>query len=259
MRNNKVILFISPCVNEMVLHRFQRLKGCIPANFDLFWIIYDEEDKSLAHSEHMFFLDADDLNDLGYNAINENIWYGSVNFITQYFRREYNNYDYYWNILCNVEFTGNWSILFLSYECDETDFIATHVEAYSESNSKWKIWNNVNFKEFFIRKESMLRCMSPVFRISGRALDFLDVFFKEGNWGHSDVLIPTALYHNGFEIEDFGGIGRFVPPGCRNNFYIGGADINSGTVRNSPYFLYSEVEALQIRNKLFYPLKLNIL
>ena len=44
----------------------------------------------------------------------------------------------------------------------------------------------------------------PVTRFSAQGLKFLDEKYKEGHWGHCEVVAPTLLDMNGYKVVDFG-------------------------------------------------------
>jgi len=74
--------------------------------------------------------------------------------------------------------------------------------------------------------------------------------------GHLEVLIPTLLHNNGFELEDFGGSGKFCQKENINRNYIGSdnntnGELNHGTMRYRPHQIYLGLR----KNMLYHPIK----
>ena len=75
------------------------------------------------------------------------------------------------------------------------------------------------------------------------------------------MLMPTALYHSGFKILDFGGKGEFVLPGYEERFYCIPSEkeetaIAGGTMRHLPEF--ADIASYHLDNKLFHPVKCDV-
>jgi hypothetical protein len=47
----------------------------------------------------------------------------------------------------------------------------------------------------------------------------VDEYYRRGWSGHFEATFPTIALHQGLEIEDFGGSGRFTKPGNTDRFY----------------------------------------
>lgn len=94
------------------------------------------------------------------------------------------------------------------------------------------------------------------FRISNAALNFIH-YAQTNNWqGHNEVLFPTLLFLEGYQISDFGGNGPFALKDMENKIYVDAhAGINgylaSGTMRYRPPITDQEL----IINKLHHPFK----
>ena len=122
-------------------------------------------------------------------------------------------------------------------------------------NKVWHWWYDTDWKDTGITLSQCVKSFNPVVRISGKALDFMDSFLKQGITGHFEVTESTALFLNGFRLLDMGGTGEFSDPRRPNLFYVQGRGINAGTMRWRPNFLPAEVEAFAGTNKIFHPLK----
>ena len=72
---------------------------------------------------------------------------------------------------------------------------------------------------------------------------------------HSEVFIPTVLFHSGMTLADIGGCGEFVPGGFENKYYIRLDGVNNGTIRYRPEFDASVLDNFQCENLIFHPVK----
>ena len=129
------------------------------------------------------------------------------------------------------------------------------MEQYDKSNTDWQWWNVIEFSGKEIPLEKRVKSFNPIYRLSEHSLSFLHNYLSNGNAGYYEVLMPTALYNNGYTIEDFGGTGCFVKPENRNRFYIQGTYTNWGTMRYFPNYSLEEINALGTKDKLFHPVK----
>lgn len=168
-------------------------------------------------------------------------------------------FEYYWLIEHDVRFTGNWSLLFDYFESADDDLIGTHIERHTTLSSQWYWWSSLTHPTKKIPDTQKLRCFMPIYRISLRALLYIERMHKQGWVGHMELLIPTLLAQGGFKLRDFGGVGEFVGPADRNRFYLDyGWDqetMQKGTMRWQPphYFVWYKPN-----NKLYHPVKLTL-
>lgn len=191
---------------------------------------------------------------LDYKPIYDTLCPGSSHFLVLAFALEHREYDYVWFIEYDVCYTGKWASLIQSFSDDDSDFISSHIEKYDKQrNDDWSWWRLKNNAGFPL--EECVKTFSPICRYSRAALLYIDKYPKEGHSAHTEVLIPTCLYHAGMKLEDFGGTGDFVKEGNRNRFYVQGVGTNNGTMRYRPIFLQEEIYALNVKDKLFHPLK----
>jgi len=89
----------------------------------------------------------------------------------------------------------------------------------------------------------MIKSFNPIYRLSNSALQHLDTAFQNGWGGHHEVSIPSVLHHLGLKIQDFGGVGSFVPRGCKYRFY------------NSESMWFKPLSAGDRKNYLYHPVK----
>ena len=255
------VLFIAHVVNESNLKKYRKLK-CELSQCDVYWVFQSDSgrDCSKLHNTdiNVFKFDMDKLNKLCYSPIYNKL-YGSEHFIMEYFYQVYPQYDFYWGIEYDVVFTGNWNVLFNAYGSNNADLLSSHIEKYNEKNKDWVWWNMISFAdEDIVEKDCLVKSFNPIYRISNRALNFLDTHLKKDyNGGFYEIIIATSLYNHGFTLEDFGGIGEFVSPENHNRFYIQNTDKSAEyeSMRCGLDFSVEEIISFNQRNKLFHPLK----
>jgi hypothetical protein len=128
------------------------------------------------------------------------------------------HYDYYWFTEFDVRYTGDWGSFLRSFEPYTHDLITSHIRHYSEE-PLWLWWDTLRHPTKTIDRDSYLRSFNVIFRISNRALEFIDQAQRDDWQGFNEVSLPTLLQHGGYRIMDFGGDGDFTPPGLRNIAY----------------------------------------
>lgn len=261
MKNKKkqVILLSTHLLNERIITGYRLIAEQVDQKvFDIV-LLYntDQFDARLMPSDIVCFQSgSEDINQLGYIPIAETLSPGSCHFPVLRFYRLNPSYVYYWFVEYDVEFSGTWATLMNDCTCNlaEYDFLSCHIEKYSPAaNGDWPWWYKENNSGFAL--DECLKSFNPICRYSPQALNCIDQFQRKGLSGHSEVTIPTCLYHHGMKLGDFGGTGKFTPLGYRNKYYVQGVGVNNGTMRWRPLFLEEEVRALGTRNKLFHPVK----
>lgn len=255
------VLFLAHFYSNSNLLKFNKLKKEITDDYDLYWVFQTDNgissDFLIDNNIKYFHFDLEKLNELNYSPIFEYL-YGSEHFIIEYFTKKHPEYNYYWIIEYDVIFNGNWRFFFSLFEDNNADFISSHIEIREDGiNTDWMWWNTLSFaKDYEINKSKWVKSFNPIYRISKQALDFLDIYLKkDGNEGFYEVIMATPLYNNGFQLMDFGGTGRFVPCNFKNKIYLQGIGVNNGTMRPGPDFSVEEIKSLNLKNKLFHPLK----
>jgi hypothetical protein len=128
------------------------------------------------------------------------------------------DYDNYWFIEFDVRYTGDWGLFLQSFEPFPHDFIASHIRHYREE-PLWHWWDTLRHPIKTIDRDNCLRSFNVIFRISNRALGYIDREQRDGWQGFNEVSLPTLLHHGGYRIMDFGGDGDFTPPELRNKTY----------------------------------------
>ena len=164
-------------------------------------------------------------------------------------------HDWYWCIDYDVRFTGDWRRFFDACSALTADFLTCHVRTYADEPD-WSHWQPLSHPVQSVPLAARLRSFNVVVRFSRRALGALHDLHAAGWAGHHEVLIPTLLRAQGFDIADIGGDGPFVPEGFRNRFYTSFSTLNGalewlGTVRYRP----PRAEAGRRRGALYHPVK----
>lgn len=113
---------------------------------------------------------------------------------------------YLWVIEYDVVFSGNWSKLFQLYQASHSDLITTHLESSgSIKNSDWTRW--IELKTPVVVAQQW-RAFLPIYRISRQAAGAVLACHQQGWVGHFETLIPTALLHKGYTLQDLNALGR---------------------------------------------------
>lgn len=255
---NTVILFIAHFINEDTMGKYKKLKDELSDTCDVVWVLQKDRDNDmqLPDNIHFYTFSLASISELQYELLYDDTIYYNVNFILQRFFKDNPKYGRYWSIEYDVVFTGNWHTLIDCFENEDADLISCHIAKYTKGiNEHWDWWKSTVWIDEDIPLEKCVKAFSPIYSLSNKALEFLDGFFRKGNSGHFETIMSTALHYHGFKLLDMGGVGEFTPPEFRNKFYIQGAGINNGTMRFRPKFLKEEVEAMNVPDKLFHPLK----
>jgi hypothetical protein len=147
-------------------------------------------------------------------------------------------YDYYWFIEYDVRYTGNWSYFFGRYDARPDDLITSHIRCFIEE-PLWGWWQSFGHATLRLPTRTWLRSFNVIYRISNRALEFMDRMLRRGWHGHHEVLFPTLLHQNGFKLRDFGGTSKFTDPNEINVAYTSAGSRSGflsvlGTIRWRP-------------------------
>ena len=254
------VLFVSHLINKRYIDRYLKLYNDLKDQYDVYWLFQTGNGISDAvlyeHGINVVEFSLDDLNELQYSPISEHIIPGSVHFIIEHFYHNHPEYDYYWIVEYDVVFTGNWIDFMGAFTHNNADMISSHIEFHNEQNEQWTWWNSLIFSnEDDVSTGNLVKSFNPIYRISNRALHYLDEYMQKGNQGHFEASMSTALYNNGYRLEDFGGTGDFVAQGNQNRFYIQEVGITNGSLRWRPMFQPEDIKSMHQTNKLFHPVK----
>ena len=196
----------------------------------------------------------EELNNLGYKSLTNTIVPGSNHFQLLKYYKDHPWYEYYWNIEYDVVFSGNWKDFLTSFDDRNEDFISSHIQTIFEGNN-WNRWSQMVLENNEIRLDEYVKSFNPIYRISNRALQFLDQYLLLGNYGHHELLIPTVLLHYKYTLLDMGGDGSFSE-NSRYKFY-------TNNFNNDVWYRYSSmryrplysISDMKIPNMLYHPIK----
>jgi len=242
---NQVFLIATHQLDDRVLKMYRDIRSSM-SGFGETVILYHSNDlKYLEIADYKMHIFSDDiLVDLKYQAIKDTLVPGSNHFsLLDYYLKNL-SYTYYWYIEYDVAFNGKWDTFFKEFSEIEADFITSQIEIY-KNRPLWYWWNTLQHPHKAIAPDDRICSFNPLYRISSRALSYINEALLSGWRGHHEVLLPSLLSQGGFSIMDFGGRGRFVPPRFYNKFY------SWATFRWRPVF----EKAGLLHNKLYHPVK----
>jgi len=253
---DQVFLFLSHSAASRFIREYgniRRATAGIGNSFFLYHQKCNEVPPGLpGHELYLFSIES--LSKLNYLTIEQSLVPGKVYAPVLQFFRDNPSFDYYWAIENDVRFSGDWHFFFDFFKDAKQDFLTCHIRAHADEPD-WPLWH-LYHPHRSIPPSERLRSFNPIYRVSNRALSFLDHSLSDGWCGHFEVLWPTLLHHNTFTIMDIGGKGRFTPSGMKDNLYTESEPnsaglLNSGSMRFRPSFWRVGPE----KNKLYHPIK----
>ncbi len=197
----------------------QRLRGQLPANYDIFVIGYIAGAAmfSTGNTVACFCYTAADLQTLGYQQIPaQPARYQDLPPLR--FFHDHPQYDYYWMIEYDVRFTGNWRRLFKKLSAPAADLLGTNIQTRAE-NPDWFHWPSLSTAAADPDSLRYVKVFTPLMRISNAAMMAIDAAYKMGWRGHYEALWATAIASANLAIADIGGHGSFTPPHRKGRYY----------------------------------------
>ena len=167
------------------------------------------------------------------------------------FRSMRPEYDYYWLVEHDVDFSGAWSNIIRAFADNRSDLLCSSLHRF-ETNPTWCWWNSIKWPDG--AKPELVRGFFPIARLSGRAIDVIVSAGRDGIDGFYELVWPTVLHHKGLIIEDFGGDGEFVQSTNKNRWYtstLTSQNLYPGTLVVRPIRFRPGREP----NKLWHPVK----
>lgn len=258
--HKNAVIISTHFLNDYVISKYHKIYNDLDhQRYDVILLMNTDEEIMQTHLTDMnvCIVNTKDISELHYTPIKKTLLPGSCHFPVLSFFLNNIQYNQYWVIEYDVEFTGDWSILLDDYDkkLSDYDFISCHIERYNENKNKhWYWWhdnNNVGYK-----LEECIKSFNPICRYSRNALSYVDLYQKLGNSAHSEILIATCLYHAGYKIGDIGGNSEFTPGDYIQKYYSSTPDsINNGSMRYRPLYTRQTIEMTGLKNHLFHPLK----
>lgn len=243
--NKQAILIVTNRLSKDVIKRYRKIRKAAGALDDVFLLYHGEDISAPVGYEGIeieIFTDKI-LDNLRYKRLRKTLVPGSNHFPVLNFFINHPDYTHYWSIEDDVAFSGNWSNLFENVSANlDYDFITSHIRRYSDV-PRWPWWKTLNFLEGKPNRDEMINSFNPIYRISNKALKYIDICLKDGYSGHHEVLLPTLLKKAGFTIADFGSADNHLTPGL--------SYCTLSTMRWKPVFLVPCYK----KNQLYHPAK----
>ncbi len=251
---NQVYLLLTHLTDDQSHREFSKITKAVAKGSDAFMLFHCHGQKTPSYAGNIHKFTTRDLEKIGFPMFSDTIVPGSGHFPVMDFGRKYPHYDFYWVIEYDVRFRGDWKKLFRHYQTSRADLLTCHIRKYREEPD-WHWWG-LRHPRKEIPLVDRYRSFNPIYRISSEALSFIDRMHQEQWTGHYEELLPTLLFHNGFQLQDIGGTGSFVNQGDKNRFYIDNPKdykgrLKKGTMRFRPSFTKPGWRW----NKLYHPVK----
>ncbi len=243
--NKQAILIVTNRMSKDVIKRYHKLRKAAAELDDVFLLYHTKDIRMPIEMEGIKIETFTDeiLINLHYQPIRKTLVPGSNHFPVLNFFINHPDYTHYWSIEDDVAFSGNWSDFFENVSPNlDYDFITSHIRRYADL-PEWPWWKTLTAVEGKTNREEMINSFNPIYRISNRALKYIDTCLKGGYSGHHEVLLPTLLKKAGFTIADFGTEDNHVTP--RLSY------CTLSTMRWKPVFLVPANK----KNKLYHPAK----
>jgi hypothetical protein len=226
------------------------------------WVLSDSRNPYLNRINETFprvhTFEADRLLLGPYPTISTGSLKGHGHFSLLDFFQHHRSFRYYWLIEYDVRFTGSWKSILHSLNGYNHDLITTHIRRYSEEPD-WYWWSELGFQGRPVKKEYCIRSFNVFYRLSFRALRFLDAELREGWHGHYEALIVTLLHYCQFSLLDLGGDGSFTPPELRGTYYSSTTRTDGSLSDPDTTLRYRPIaeQAGKYQNMLYHPVKEN--
>lgn len=143
---------------------------------------------------------------------------GNCDMVPILFRKAAPQYDQYWLIEDDVEYSGDAHALFAGLSAREGDLLAAHL---AHGYDAWTYSSMLRSPKGNVKPSDTWLVFLTFFRVSARALDTIDRYYLDGWCGHSENMWATILKDAGLQVVDFGGNGKYVAEEDRNKRYYG--------------------------------------
>lgn len=141
---------------------------------------------------------------------------GNSDLITLLFRKLQPQFEHYWFLEDDVEYTGDPAGLFDDLGQRESDLLASHL---APGYDEWTY--STGRRTPGCDPDDTWLIFLPFYRVSAHALDTIDAHYRKGWAGHHENMWPTILIHAGLTVTDIGGQGDYVAEADRNKHYYG--------------------------------------
>lgn len=213
-KGRQAFLIVTTEISKNIIKRYHIIKKAVENTGDVFFL-YHTNDGNIPQGLEEIKIETfsnEILTNLNYTPVRQKIVPGSNHFPVLQFFLKHPEYAYYWCLEDDVVFNGDWKYFFenVSPEMDY-DFITSHIRRHSDM-PEWFWWRTLKIPEGKFNKEEMLNSFNPIYRISNKALKYIDICLKGGYSGHHEVLLPSLLKKAGFKMADFATENNYVTP-----------------------------------------------
>lgn len=248
-------------VHALRYERLRRESGELADCFILFHAPANDPQLRSAVAEHAdvrFFSTEALQRELGYPLYSDKgIVPGSAHFPLLEFSRG-QQYDRYWLIESDVEFSGHWGDLIRRMDAASAHLIACHVKTYAQSPRLpwWPALMAPDPVPIVTGQDDWRRFgFLPVARFSALALRTIDQAHQQGWRGHAEVLIPSVLRLAGLEIADFNHYGALYRSSERTYSTTNERTHQPGSMRWRPAISLNEFARHLAPDTLYHPIK----
>lgn len=244
----QAFLIVTQQVSKHALKLYDKIRKATAGEGDVFLLYHIKQNTNpiLPAGVNVETFTNDVLKDLGYSSIRTKLVPGSNHFPVLQFFLNHPAYAHYWCIEDDVAFNGKWDDFFKNIPAElDYDFISSHIRQYTDMPD-WFWWDSYREPGKDFNPGILLNSFNPIYRISNRALEFIDNRLKNGYRGHHEVLLPTLLKQEGYKIADLSSETNNITPTL--------SFCTLGTMRWKPVFFFVGSN----KNKLYHPVKANI-
>ncbi|WP_209332810.1 DUF3405 domain-containing protein [Lunatimonas salinarum] len=135
------------------------------------------------------------LSSLNYFPLGFSLIPGSNHFPLLKFYLSHPNYDYYWCIEEDVDFSGDWRAFFEAFSSVGADFISSHIRRYQDE-PEWPWWSALAHPYFVIPQKQRIRSFNPIYRISRAGLELLHKALSSNKPAFSLIWYAIAVLPN---------------------------------------------------------------
>lgn len=195
------VLYISHIISPATIRNYFRVKRGVSSGTDVFWVYEGEHNSKILDilPISVFRFSADEINIPENSSKKGSVTPGNTPLITINFSSK-NEYEYYWFIEYDVQFTGNWSDVFsLTREC-EADLIAEFIE-FPFSDETWSHWESID-----LPYAQVARCFGPIRRVSHKMLGRYGDLLASGYWAHHEAMLPSICHAHDWPMRDMNGL-----------------------------------------------------
>ncbi len=242
--NKQAFLIVTNRISKDVVKRYHKLRKAAEELGDVFLLYHTNDNKILTGFEEIkieIFTD-EILHNLDYKPIRKTLVPGSNHFPVLKFFLDHPHYTHYWSIEDDVAFNGNWKDFFENASLKDFDFISSHIRKHSDM-PRWSWWYTLKGPEGKFSAEKLYSSFNPLYKISNKALQYINTCLRNGYSGHHEVLLPSLLFKAGFKIADFGAQDNHITPWL--------SYCTLSTMRWKPIFFFKGIK----KNKLYHPVK----